>query len=176
MIFDHYRYEVTPWLRSVQRILLGLILLGIILLATQTFWVPPLVSYLLQQESTNARLLLTEEPTKTPLSEVVKQKPTSVSSTTATSSPGSEVLPATSPKSGTAVILPPKNLTAKRCLVGGCSGQLCTDESDMVTTCEYRPEYACYTQSTCARQETGECGWTETPELQSCLANPPGLR
>jgi hypothetical protein len=43
----------------------------------------------------------------------------------------------------------------------------------MVTTCEFRPEYACYRDATCERQADGTCGWTETPELTACLANPP---
>jgi hypothetical protein len=59
------------------------------------------------------------------------------------------------------------------CYVGGCSGQLCTDEPGAVSTCEWRPEYACYQTATCARQADGACGWTETPELTSCLASPP---
>ena len=58
------------------------------------------------------------------------------------------------------------------CYVGGCSGQVCSDRppGDMVTTCEWRAEYACYQDATCERQADGECGWTETSELQECLA------
>jgi len=60
-----------------------------------------------------------------------------------------------------------------RCYVGGCSSQLCTDTPNAVTTCEYRSEYACYATARCERQSSGECGWTETSELATCLANPP---
>jgi eight-cysteine-cluster-containing protein len=57
------------------------------------------------------------------------------------------------------------------CVVGGCSGQLCVEAgNDMVTTCEWREQYACYQSATCERQETGECGWTDTPVLTQCLA------
>ena len=60
------------------------------------------------------------------------------------------------------------------CVVGGCSAQLCGERSEMenmVTTCEYRPEYACYGQfSACEHQLDGRCGWTQTPGLQQCLA------
>jgi hypothetical protein len=59
------------------------------------------------------------------------------------------------------------------CMVGGCGGSLCTDQLDAVTTCEWRPEYACYRDATCERQGDGACGWTMTPSLQSCLAAPP---
>lgn len=58
------------------------------------------------------------------------------------------------------------------CFVGGCSGQLCTDQPGAISTCEWREEYACYQTATCERQPDGQCGWTETPELTTCLANP----
>jgi hypothetical protein len=64
--------------------------------------------------------------------------------------------------------------SAGACVVGGCSNQLCTEASagTVVSTCEWREEYACYRSATCARQSTGKCGWTQTPELTACLKNP----
>lgn len=57
------------------------------------------------------------------------------------------------------------------CFVGGCSGQMCTDDSDgAISTCEWREEYACYRTATCERQASGECGWTPTESLLQCLA------
>ena len=56
----------------------------------------------------------------------------------------------------------------KPCKKTGCSGQVCSDE-EVVTTCEYRPEYECYKKAKCERQTNGECGFTQTPELTSCL-------
>jgi hypothetical protein len=55
------------------------------------------------------------------------------------------------------------------CYVGGCSRQVCSDIPGLITTCEWRPEYACYRDATCARQPDGVCGWTPTPELDMCL-------
>lgn len=55
------------------------------------------------------------------------------------------------------------------CHVGGCSGQVCSDREGVITTCEWREEYACYATATCERQANGQCGWTETPELAACL-------
>ncbi|HSD88526.1 MAG TPA: DUF6748 domain-containing protein [Kofleriaceae bacterium] len=55
------------------------------------------------------------------------------------------------------------------CYVGGCSGQICSDQEGAISTCEWREEYACYQTATCARQTDGTCGWNETPELTSCL-------
>lgn len=59
------------------------------------------------------------------------------------------------------------------CVRTGCSGQLCAD-TDIITTCEYRAEYACYGSATCERQANGACGWTQTPELEACLASASG--
>lgn len=65
--------------------------------------------------------------------------------------------------------------TQGACFVGGCSAQLCTDEPNMASTCEFRAEYACYRTAKCERQPTGQCGWTPSSELTSCLANPPDI-
>ena len=54
------------------------------------------------------------------------------------------------------------------CMVTGCSGQVCAD-GDVVTTCEYRAEYACYEQAVCERQADGQCGWTLTAAIGRCL-------
>ena len=56
------------------------------------------------------------------------------------------------------------------CVRAGCSGQLCVDEGvDIVSTCEWRPVYACYQEATCDRQPNGQCGFTPTHELIECL-------
>ena len=59
--------------------------------------------------------------------------------------------------------------TNKACIRTGCSGQVCAD-SEMITTCEWRPEYACYKGARCERQSDGKCGFTMTRELKACLA------
>ena len=55
------------------------------------------------------------------------------------------------------------------CFVGGCSGEICSDKNDAVSICVWREEYACYKNAKCERQPSGECSWTQTPELASCL-------
>lgn len=50
----------------------------------------------------------------------------------------------------------------------GCSGQLCAD-MPLASTCEFRPEYACYASAACERQSDGSCGWTATPALTACI-------
>jgi hypothetical protein len=68
-------------------------------------------------------------------------------------------------------LLPP----ATTCARAGCSGQLCVDASfgldngSVITTCEWREEFACYQAATCEVQDNGRCGFTVTPELTSCL-------
>jgi hypothetical protein len=57
----------------------------------------------------------------------------------------------------------------KACIKTGCSSQVCADHS-VITTCEFRPEYACYRKAACERQKDGNCGFTKTSELTSCLA------
>lgn len=62
------------------------------------------------------------------------------------------------------------------CVKSGCSGTLCVaPDKEVVTTCEFKAEYACYRDATCERQGDGNCGWTQTPALTSCLASPPPM-
>jgi hypothetical protein len=55
------------------------------------------------------------------------------------------------------------------CFIGGCSAQICSDQKDVASTCEYRPEYMCYKSEKCERQANGSCGWTQTSSLTMCL-------
>lgn len=67
-------------------------------------------------------------------------------------------------------------LQTNGCAIAGCSGQLCVsaDEAgDIVSTCEYRAEYACYEEASCEKQRDGKCGWTQTSQLARCLADSP---
>jgi hypothetical protein len=53
----------------------------------------------------------------------------------------------------------------------GCSrGQLCTDRTDLFSTCEFRPEFSCFAAAGCARQTNGQCGFNQTPALSACLS------
>jgi hypothetical protein len=62
--------------------------------------------------------------------------------------------------------------TSGNCVITGCSGQICAAE-EMVSTCEFQPEYSCYKTARCERNPSGDCAWVETAELKQCLANPP---
>ncbi|WP_437820044.1 hypothetical protein [Sorangium sp. So ce1078] len=64
----------------------------------------------------------------------------------------------------------------RRCVVTGCSGQVCASEH-VATTCEWREEYACYGEhGICERDASGQCGWRDTPELEACLEGGGALR
>jgi hypothetical protein len=65
---------------------------------------------------------------------------------------------------------PPGGSGPSICKPTGCSGEICSDQN-MASTCIYRQEYACYKTAKCERQSSGECGWTQTMELQDCLQN-----
>ena len=68
------------------------------------------------------------------------------------------------------------NFSGKPCVKSGCSGSMCVEQgSEMMTTCQMKPEYACYQSATCERQADKTCGWTQTEELTACLASPPPL-
>ena len=62
------------------------------------------------------------------------------------------------------------------CIVGGCSGQLCTakqttesGEKDLlISTCEMKPEYVCYKITTCGCVD-GVCDWNKNLDFTSCL-------
>jgi hypothetical protein len=62
-------------------------------------------------------------------------------------------------------------LVLQGCKRAGCSGQLCVDSfsEDIMTTCEYRAEYACYQEAPCERQPDGACGFTPSDGLTACL-------
>ena len=78
----------------------------------------------------------------------------------------------------TLVQSPGESMTANGCAIAGCSQHLCVsgeEASAIMTTCEYKSEYACYKEASCEKQADGKCGWTQTPELKRCLVNPPAI-
>jgi hypothetical protein len=63
----------------------------------------------------------------------------------------------------------PQARTDGSCVISGCASEVCADEP-MFSTCIFREENVCYQDAFCARQSSGACGWTPTPELTACLA------
>ena len=57
------------------------------------------------------------------------------------------------------------------CSVGGCSSQVCGDPSEVVTTCDWQPWYACFQQTSCGNfNADGSCGWHKTGAFIACMA------
>ena len=56
------------------------------------------------------------------------------------------------------------------CMITGCSGQICAAEA-RATTCEWRPEYACYQEFGSCGCNAGSCGWAPRDDLASCLGS-----
>lgn len=56
------------------------------------------------------------------------------------------------------------------CHLGGCGSEVCSDQEGVASPCIWYPALACYRDAICARQPSGACGWTPTPELDACLA------
>lgn len=57
------------------------------------------------------------------------------------------------------------------CHVSGCSKEICSERENVPSTCEFRPQYACYQNARCEPQANGACNWTLTAELNNCLVN-----
>jgi hypothetical protein len=55
-----------------------------------------------------------------------------------------------------------------RCRKSGCSGNICSDKV-LGSTCEWRPEYACYREQNCVRNKNGRCTWDKPSTLERCL-------
>ncbi|MFH1111767.1 MAG: Gmad2 immunoglobulin-like domain-containing protein [Patescibacteria group bacterium] len=79
-------------------------------------------------------------------------------------------LPADDAQISVPILFSENNQTAsKPCIITGCSKQVCAEE-EVITTCDFNPGYICYTKAECERQVDGQCGWTKTPDLATCLA------
>jgi hypothetical protein len=61
-------------------------------------------------------------------------------------------------------------LPPDECRPTGCNGEICASQ-DMASPCVALPEFACYQElGVCELQAWGQCGWTQTPELDECLS------
>ncbi len=55
------------------------------------------------------------------------------------------------------------------CYIGGCSGNICSNNPKTISTCIYKSEYICYQKADCIKDIYGQCKWRMTDELVSCL-------
>ncbi len=59
---------------------------------------------------------------------------------------------------------------AADCMRAGCSGTVCQtkDVEPMITTCEWREEYACFRDIECGCIQ-GRCAWQTAPAFDACI-------
>jgi len=64
-----------------------------------------------------------------------------------------------------------KAFVSDKCKIGGCNGEICEDLSSesRMSICLFRDSFACYNTAKCEVQQNGECGWTQSAELLTCL-------
>jgi hypothetical protein len=56
------------------------------------------------------------------------------------------------------------------CTRQGCGNTVCAEaDAEIMTTCLYAPWHDCLTDAACTRQPNGQCGFSQTPELEACL-------
>jgi hypothetical protein len=80
---------------------------------------------------------------------------------------------ATAPNAASAPVNPEKAERASGgCVIGGCAGERCDPPEfpQMATACVQKPEWDCYKEAQCGRNEQNQCDWVMTPELEKCLA------
>ncbi|MBN2014599.1 MAG: DUF333 domain-containing protein [Candidatus Altiarchaeota archaeon] len=68
---------------------------------------------------------------------------------------------------------PPECSNDSDCGTGGCSGQVCGLKEivkDIITSCEYRPEYDCLRLTSC-RCVDGRCRWEDNTAYMECMQN-----
>ncbi len=64
-----------------------------------------------------------------------------------------------------------KNLIAEEidCFVGGCSGELCTDNPEAISTCELLPGMECLKEGMTCESVKGECTWVLSEKAAQCF-------
>lgn len=55
------------------------------------------------------------------------------------------------------------------CYAGGCSGELCTDQEDAISTCELLSGMECIAKGMSCEAVDGECAWVMSREAAECL-------
>jgi hypothetical protein len=60
---------------------------------------------------------------------------------------------------------------AAACEPTGCSNTICAEAGKgVMSTCEFKAEYACYSKAKCEKQADGSCGWTRSADFDACIA------
>lgn len=63
----------------------------------------------------------------------------------------------------------PEEEPVKECFIAGCSGELCTDDPEAVTTCELLPGMECLAEEMSCQLVEGECSWVLSRKAAECF-------
>ena len=62
-----------------------------------------------------------------------------------------------------------ENHPEKKCYIGGCSGEICSDQTDIVSTCEILPGMECLKKGTSCKPINNECTWVLSQDAAQCF-------
>jgi eight-cysteine-cluster-containing protein len=62
-----------------------------------------------------------------------------------------------------------ENHPEKKCYIGGCSGEICSDQTDIVSTCEILPGMECLKKGTSCKPINNECTWVLSQNAAQCF-------
>ncbi len=64
-----------------------------------------------------------------------------------------------------------ENQEVLACYIGGCSGELCTNNPDAMGTCELLPGMECLAEEMSCESVAGDCTWVLSEEAARCFMN-----
>jgi len=73
------------------------------------------------------------------------------------------------PEQGSADSIIIENHPEKKCYIGGCSGEICSDQADIVSTCEILPGMECLKKGTSCKPINNECTWVLSQNAAQCF-------
>ncbi len=88
--------------------------------------------------------------------------------------PRKKIVPVKKPVKKVVAPKPAPPLSNKPCEVGGCSGTICGEpgSNKLISTCDFKPEYACYKQAVCGRERLegrDRCVWKFNDAFNTCI-------
>ncbi|MGI6335050.1 MAG: hypothetical protein ACOXZN_00970 [Minisyncoccales bacterium] len=73
------------------------------------------------------------------------------------------------PEQGSADSVIIENHPEKKCYIGGCSGEICSDQADIASTCELLPGMECLKKGTSCKPINNECTWVLSQNAAQCF-------
>ena len=73
------------------------------------------------------------------------------------------------PEQGSADSVIIENHPEKKCYIGGCSGEICSDQADIASTCELLPGMECLKKGASCKLINNECTWVLSQDAAQCF-------